>query len=184
MKLTLDAQYKEQVQEGHWIWVYDNLNLHQVVRHEREGTPKLRKGEGGLRILYLLDKHSSMLNVTARLAVRINNLPDWDVDWNDTTPQCSRSKLGCDHFLPSTEDADALNEAAVQYTMEFLVQEFDCLRNMKHHVPPHQSPHPVETPDVAPMAILFKDEKYKAETIEIIRQLMEDAALCGNSQVC
>ena len=38
-KLTMDAKYKEQVQEGHWIWVYDNLNLHQVVRHEREGKP-------------------------------------------------------------------------------------------------------------------------------------------------
>ena len=38
MKLTLEAQYTEQVQDGHWIWVYDNLNLHQTVRHEREGT--------------------------------------------------------------------------------------------------------------------------------------------------
>ena len=29
-----------------------------------------------------------------------------------------------------------------------------------------------------------RDEKYKAETIEIIRQLMDDAKLSGNSQVC
>ena len=59
-----------------------------------------------------------MLNVTARLSVKVNNLPDWEVDWNDLTPQCSRSSLSCDHFLPSTEDATALEESAIQYTME------------------------------------------------------------------
>ena len=125
-----------------------------------------------------------MLNITARLALRINHLPDWDIDWEDTTPQCSRSVLGCDHFLPNTQDADALHEAAVQYTMEFLVERFKCLSSMKHLVPPRQCLHPVKTPNVAPMPILFRDEKYKAETIEIIRQLMEDAALSGNAQVC
>ena len=33
------------------------------------------------------------------------------------------------------------------------------------------------------MCILFKDEKYKADTIEIIRQLMDDANLSGRSEV-
>lgn len=72
-----------------------------------------------------------MLNVTARLAVQIENLPNWDFDWDDIRPQCSRNSLSCDHFLPSTHDADVLNEAAVQYVMEFLVEEFDCLRALK-----------------------------------------------------
>lgn len=125
-----------------------------------------------------------MLNVTARLAVRIENLPDWDVDWNDITPQRSRSSLTCDDFLPSIDDATALNAMATQYTMEFLVEEFDCLHDLKPHVPCHQSPHPTRSPNVAPMAILFKDEKYKAETVEIIRELMADAKLSGNPQVC
>lgn len=183
MKLTSDANYVDQVQEGHWIWVYDNLNLHQTVRHEREGIPNaLGLGEGEL-MYNSIDKHSSMLNVTARLALKIENLPDWDIDWCDTTPQCSRSELGCDHFLPSIEDAHALNESALQYTMEFLVQEFDGLKELKHHIPARQSPHPVKKPTVAPMPILFKDEKYKAATIEIIRQLMEDAKLQGTAQV-
>lgn len=128
-------------------------------------------------------KHSSMLNVTARLAVKIENLPDWEVDWNDTTPQRSRNSLSCDHFLPSTDDADALNEAAIRYMMKFLVEEFDCLHDLKPHVPCHQNPHPVRSPTVAPMSILFKDEKYKAETIEIIRELMANANLSGNPQV-
>lgn len=125
-----------------------------------------------------------MLNVTARLAVRINNLPDWNVDWDDTTPQCPRSSLTIDHFLPSVDDAVALNDSAVQYTMEFLVQEFASLQDLKHHVPARKGLHPVQTPKVAPMAILFKDEKYKADTIEIIHQLMDDAKLSGKSEVC
>lgn len=125
-----------------------------------------------------------MLNITARLALRMETLPDWDVDWDDTTPQCSRSELGCDHFLPSTEDSLALNETAVQYTMEFLVQEFASLKELQDHLPTRQSPHPVKKATVAPMSILFKDEKYKAATIEIIRQLMEDAKLQGAAQVC
>lgn len=36
-KLTQDAEYSKQVMSDHWIWIYDNLNLHQAVRHEREG---------------------------------------------------------------------------------------------------------------------------------------------------
>lgn len=125
-----------------------------------------------------------MLNVTARLALKINNLPNWEFDWEDATPQCSRSCLTCDTFLPSIDDAEALEESAIQYTMEILVQEFDCLHHLKSHVPHRKGPHPVKSPTVAPMPILFKDEKYKAETVEIIRQLMNDAALSGKSEVC
>ena len=106
LKLTDEAQYTQQVQTGHWLWIYDNLNLHQVVRHEREGMIWVLTMQ-----IHNSDKHSSMLNVTARLAVKIINLPDWTVDWNDNTPQCSRSSFDCSNFLPSIEDADALNEA-------------------------------------------------------------------------
>lgn len=68
--------------------------------------------------------------------------------------------------------------------MELLVQEFASLQHLTCLVPARKSPHPVQTPQVAPMAILFRDEKYKAETIEIIRQLMDDAKLSGKSEVC
>lgn len=125
-----------------------------------------------------------MLNVTARLAVKITNLPDWNVDWNDNTPQCSRSCLDCSHFLPSIEDAYAMNETAVEYTMDFLVNEFDALEELKPLFRSLQKTHPATKPTVAPMAILFKDEKYKDKTIEIMQQLMEDAKLSGNPQVC
>ena len=183
MKLTQDARYTEQVQAGHWIWVYDNLNLHQTVRHEREGNNELIQSIIVNNYILYIAKHSSMLNVTARLAVKVENLPNWDVDWDDITPQRPRSSLSCDHFLPSTDDADALHRAAIQYIMEFLVEEFDCLHSLKPQVPCRQSQHPVKSATVAPMSILFRDEKYKSETVEIIRELMADAKLSGNAQV-
>ena len=32
--------YDDIIQRDHWIWVYDNLNMSQRVRHEREGVQK------------------------------------------------------------------------------------------------------------------------------------------------
>ena len=69
------------------------------------------------------------------------------------------------------------------FSLALLVEEFDSLHPLKPLVPALQTLHPVKRPIVAPMTILFRDEKYKAETIEIVRQLMLDANLSGNSQV-
>ena len=124
-----------------------------------------------------------MLNATARLAVSIENLPDWDFDWNDCTPQCSRESLTIGDFLPSVDDAMAIKQAAILYIMEFLVQNFPSLRELKQYVPSRYSSNLATKPAVAAMKILFKDEKYKAETIEIIRQLITDGNLSGNPQV-
>ena len=35
--LTTQSQYADVVRSGHWMWVYDNLNIHQRVHHERTG---------------------------------------------------------------------------------------------------------------------------------------------------
>ena len=35
--LTQEANFLQRVQSGKWVWVYDNLNIHQKVRHERQG---------------------------------------------------------------------------------------------------------------------------------------------------
>lgn len=37
-QITAEAMYLDRIREGHWIWAYDNLNIHQRVRHERHGT--------------------------------------------------------------------------------------------------------------------------------------------------
>ena len=36
-QLTREANFTDMVKCGHWIWVYDNLNFRQAVRHERSG---------------------------------------------------------------------------------------------------------------------------------------------------
>ena len=100
--LTNEAEYLKVVRTGHWQWVYDNINVHQKVRHKRSGihihmqyagkytcyTTTLSQDTVHTYVCTLTtDKHSTMLNMTARLAVEIRNLPDWEIDWEDTTPQ-------------------------------------------------------------------------------------------------
>ena len=36
-QLTIDANYLEVITTGHWLWIYDTLNIHLTVRHERKG---------------------------------------------------------------------------------------------------------------------------------------------------
>ena len=125
-----------------------------------------------------------MLNLTARLAIRMQNLPDWDFDWSCTSPQRSRSSLTSEDFLPSADDGVQLKERAVLYMMETLVNEFPTLSHLKKFVPPRKSPHPTLKAEVVPMKILFHDEKYKAENIEILTDFMNTADLQGDKQVC
>lgn len=124
-----------------------------------------------------------MLNLTTRLAVNIRYLPDWVVDWSDTCPQRSRESLTISDFLPSEGDAQQLRERAIHYTMEFLATEFSSLTDLKHHVPSQQPLHPVQKTQVVPMSVLFKDELYKSETVEILTQYISDAQLSGGHQV-
>ena len=82
-----------------------------------------------------------MLNMTSRLAVRLENTPDWNVDWLDNKPQLPISKLNHTHFLPSEDDARCIRcveQYAVQYMMEFLVENFKSLVTLSlldvHHI--------------------------------------------------
>lgn len=46
-------------------------------------------------------------------------------------------------------------------------------------VPEIEPIHPAQKSEVVPMKVLFKDEKLKSETIDILSQLMSDANLDG-----
>lgn len=131
----------------------------------------------------LIDHHSTMLNLTTRLAVSIRYLPEWDVDWSDSQPQRSRQTLTISDFLPTEEDSQELQARAVRYMMEFLATEFDSLANLKGLVPTEKFLHPPQKSAVVPMKVLHKDEKYTSETIDILTQLMTDAQLTGTPQV-
>ena len=124
-----------------------------------------------------------MLNLTARLAVRLKNLPGWEFDWHDNSPQRSRQSLSVSDILPGEDDAAVLQQRATEYVMRFMVKELKDLAGLKKHLPPRHLLHPVQKSEVVPMKVLFKDEKYISETIDILTQLMEDAALTGSCQV-
>ncbi len=122
-----------------------------------------------------------MLNITSRLAVRIRNFPDWDFDWTDTRPQMNRDLLTISDFLSSEADAAELKRA-VSYIMSFLVQEFPAFSDLKKLLPGKPERVAAKS-EVVPMEVPFKDEKYIAETIDILSQLIEDARLSGQAQV-
>ena len=128
------------------------------------------------------DKHSEMLNMTARLAIEIKNLPDWEVDWNDTTPQRDPTKLTISNLLPSEADGAELEKRAVQHIMHTLVEEFSCLADLQSLLPPNHSQNASRS-NVVPMKVLFKDEKFKSETIDILSRLVTDAELSGKPEV-
>ena len=103
-----------------------------------------------------LDRHSSMLNAIARLAIAIQNFPDFEFSWSDSQPQRSRTSLSVSDFLPTESDGIVLQERATVYMMEFLVTHFSSLAGL---LPPKEQVHPVQKSHVVPMKLLFKDEK-------------------------
>lgn len=123
-----------------------------------------------------------MLNTTTRLAIGINNLPPWEFDWSDNRPQKSRHTLTLSEVLPNAEDGQQLYDRAVAYTMKLLVDSFPSLEKLKPLISTGNSSS-VKKSVVVPMKILFKDEKYIDDNIQILQQYIEDGNLCGNAQV-
>ena len=68
-----------------------------------------------------------MLKLTSWIALKIQNLPDWDVDWTDDWPWKSQSSLTCADFLPDEADATDVHKRAIVLVMEILVAEFTLL---------------------------------------------------------
>ena len=177
-QLTVEARYQELIQTGHWLWNFDNVNLQQRVRHEREGTYTTLH----LFTVYFrnADKHAHMLNITSRIAIRIRHLPTWEFDWSDTTPQCSHASLTAVNFLMS-EDAAEIHERAVRYMMRYMVSAFSTFSDLKQFITDEIPLHPVVKTEVVPMKV--RDEKYVSETIEILTDIAKDAQLLGQPQV-
>lgn len=130
----------------------------------------------------LTDHHSSMMNLTSRIAVRIQHLPQ-DIDWNDSTPQCSVDSLTIDHFMASESAGEDFRARAIQYTARYLVTEFSAFGHLKKYLSEHHLVNPVTKAEYVPMKVLFKDEKYTSETVDILSTLMKDAELKGSNQV-
>ena len=111
-----------------------------------------------------LDKHNSMLNVTSHIAVRLQNLPDWNVDWADSRPQHSRESLTISNYLPRIDDSHHLKKRATVFLMEVLATEFTDLSDFKSFVHKRQSSHPVRQSEVVPMNLRTKSISEKPLT--------------------
>ena len=125
--------------------------------------------------------HSEMLNLTSRLAICIRDIPDW-VDWSDQSPQASRSQLTATDILPGIEDAKALHDRALIFLQQFLVREFNDLHHLQPLALARNLYRGMKT-EVIPMRILLRDEKFVAENVVILGDLVKDANLTGNHQV-
>ena len=103
-----------------------------------------------LHVPYYLttDCHSSMMNVTSRLAIRIRYIPDFEFDWSDKTPQRSRQSITIEDVSPSQSDARVLKQRAIQFIMEFLVKTFSNLQDLEEFIPPVEPIHPVQKSEV------------------------------------
>ena len=123
-----------------------------------------------------------MYNTTTRLAISIDNLPPFNFSWADTTPQKSRGSLEIDEIYPNLEDGRQLFERAVQFVTQVLVEEFPNLADLKQFVAMPRST-PAHKSTIVPMSLLFKDEKYVDENIQILQEYMRECSLNGNSQV-
>ena len=123
-----------------------------------------------------------MLNLTSRLAIEIRDIPN-GVDWSDQSPQGRRSQLTAADILPGIEDALALQKRALVFLQQFLVSEFDDLHELQSLTPVAHSSDTVKKSEVVPMRILFRDEKYVAENVAILGDLIRDANLTGSHQV-
>ena len=117
------------------------------------------------------------------MAISIRVLPEWEVDWSDDSPQRDPHTLTISDILPSAGDAAELEKRAVHYVMHLLVMEFTSLNELEIFLPNEQVPTSIEKSVVIPMKILFKDEKYITETIDILEQIGMDAKLTGTPEV-
>ena len=67
--------------------------------------------------------------------------------------------------------------------MQLLVTEFDSLSDLKRHVHPEEPLFPATKKNVVPTRLLFRDEKYTSENVEILKETEKGANLYGNPQV-
>ena len=110
-------------------------------------------------------------------------MPEWEVDWDDTKPQKPRRELQLHDILPSEADGEEFHRRAVHFVMQLLVTEFDSISNLSRYLPPETPVFPAAKTNVVPMQLLFRDEKYTSENVEILRETAKDANLQGSPQV-
>ena len=94
-----------------------------------------------------------------------------------------RNDLTLDEIFPNVEDGRVLFERAVQYTAQVLVEEFPTFSNLRQFVVSPDRSSAVHKSTVIPMKLLFKDEKYTDDNIQILQECSRECNLTGSPQV-
>ena len=94
-----------------------------------------------------------------------------------------RNDLTLDEIFPNVEDGRVLFERAVQYTAQVLVEEFPTFSNLRQFVVSPDRSSAVHKSTVIPMKLLFKDEKYTDDNIQILQEYSRECNLTGSPQV-
>ena len=85
-----------------------------------------------------------------------------------TTSQRSLDSHTINDFMLSEYEAEGFKQRAILYTAQYIVKEFKSLSDLQKFIPPQSQIHPVVKMEFVPMKVLFKDEKYTSETINIL----------------
>ena len=123
-----------------------------------------------------------MKNTTSRLAVRIQNYPPFPFQWNDATPQKSRGDLDEKDIVASDEVGVVLRSHMLTFMKTFMVQELISLSDLAQFIP-SSPPLPANKSEILPLKLLFRDEKYIDENIQILLQYMKETSSEGSPQV-
>ena len=94
-----------------------------------------------------------------------------------------RNDLTLDEIFPNVEDGRVLFERAVQYTAQVLVEEFPTFSDLRQFVVSPDRSSAVHKSTVIPMKLLFKDEKYTDDNIQILQEYSRECNLTGSPQV-
>ena len=137
---------------------------------------------GSMSTFNIIDHHNKIENTTTRLAVQIQNHPPFPFPWDDNAPQKSCSELKEENILPNEDNGHHLYQQMMNFMMDLLVNEHKSLSDLCQFLPTKQHP-PAHKSVVMPMKLLFRDEKYTDENIQIMLQLLKDANLDGSPQV-
>ena len=99
-------EQSKELQTGHWIVAYDNINMQKKVVHER------------------YSRHTEFWNFTSRLGIKVANLPPTEFKDTAGLPQGNRQDLAVEDILPNDDDDIAFHHSRVKRVEKLLVERF------------------------------------------------------------
>lgn len=178
-RLTDEARYLQVVRQGHLdvgIW------QHQHSHASSSWTPRFVKLtlwyeipiNFKLSVSYRSPLQYAECNINIHMWARHEHQGLWNLLFGMKYLSVLSFQFYTDHHSKmmnaTSRLAVRIHWRAVHFVMQFLVTQFDSLTDLRKHVSPEEQAFPPTKTDVAPMRILFQDEKYTSENDDILKQ--------------